>query len=74
MGTRNEIFQLYRNRNVSIVGVDYSSTALQMAYNKALIWGKESDTFIMDDRHLEFAVGRFDKVLCIYVIDFVEEK
>ena len=37
VGTGNEIPHiLHRNRNVSIVGVDYSRTALQRAYRKAL--------------------------------------
>jgi len=74
VGTGNEILHiLHRNRNVSIVGVDYSCTALQMAYRKALVWGKEIDAFIMDARHLEFTAGSFDKVLCIHVMDFVQE-
>jgi len=74
VGTGNEILHiLQRNRNVSIVGVDYSCTALQKARRKALAWGKEIDVLIMDARHLEFAAGSFDKVLCLHVMDFVEE-
>lgn len=73
LGTGNEVFHiLQRNRNVSIVGVDYSKNALQKAYSKALIWGKEINVLIMDARHLEFAAGNFDKVLCLHVMDFVE--
>ncbi len=74
VGTGNEIFHvLEMNRNVSIVGVDYSYTALQKAYKKALAWGKEIEVLTMDARCLEFAPGSFDKVLCIHVMDFVEE-
>ena len=74
VGTGNEILHiLNRNRNVSIVGVDYSHTALQKAHRKALALGKKIELLIMDARHLEFTDGSFDKVLCIHVMDFVQE-
>jgi len=74
LGTGNEIFHILEiNRNVDIVGVDYSHTALQKAYQKALTWGKEIKGLVMDAQHLEFEVGSFDKVLCLHVMDFVEE-
>ena len=74
LGTGNEIFHILEmNRNVSIVGVDYSYTALQKAYRKALAWGKKIEVLTMDARCLEFTTGSFDKVLCIHVMDFVEE-
>jgi len=74
VGTGNEIPHiLHRNKNVSIVGVDYSCTALQRANRKALALGKKIQLLIMDARHLDFAAGSFDKVLCIHVMDFVEE-
>jgi ubiquinone/menaquinone biosynthesis C-methylase UbiE len=74
VGTGNEILHiLHKNRNVSIVGVDYSYTALQRAYRKALALGKKIELLIMDARHLEFTHGSFDKVLCIHVMDFVQE-
>jgi len=74
IGTGNEVFHILEmNRNVSITGVDYSSTALRKAYKKALSLGKEIDVLIMDARKLEFAAGSFDKVLCLHVIDFIPE-
>ena len=74
LGTGNEISHvLEMNRNVNIVGVDYSYTALRKAYKKALAWGKEIEVLAMDARRLEFTTGSFDKVLCIHVMDFVEE-
>ena len=74
LGTGNEALRILEmNRNVSIVGVDYSHTALQKAYKKALAWGKEIEVLTMDARCLEFTTGSFDKVLCIHVMDFVEE-
>lgn len=42
LGTGNEVLHIFQiNRNVKIVGVDYSKSALQKAYNKALVWGRE---------------------------------
>jgi len=74
IGTGNEVLRiLHRNGNAHIVGVDFSKTALQKAYKKALTWGKQIDVLIMDARCLEFTTGSFDKVLCIHVMDFVEE-
>ena len=74
VGTGNEILHiLHRNRNVSIVGIDYSDTALRKAYRKAQILGKKIELLIMDARFLQFPAGSFDKVLCIHLMDFVEE-
>lgn len=75
LGTGNEVFHiLQRNRNVKIVGVDYSKTALRKAYSKAFVWGKEIEVLMMDVRRLEFAAGSFDSVLCLHVMDFIEDK
>ncbi|MBA7662877.1 2-methoxy-6-polyprenyl-1,4-benzoquinol methylase [subsurface metagenome] len=74
LGTGNEVFHILRtNASVSIVGIDYSHTALQKAYKKALRLGREIEVLIMDARSLDLANGSFDKVLCIHVMDFVEE-
>ena len=74
IGTGNEVFHILEmSRNVSITGVDYSSTALRKAYKKALSLGKEIALLLMDARKLVFAAGSFDKVLCLHVMDFIEE-
>ncbi len=74
IGTGNEVFHILEmNADVNIVGVDYSNTALQKAYKKASRLGKEIELFLMDARHLEFAAGSFDQVLCLHVMDFIEE-
>ena len=74
LGTGNEILHvLQRNRNVNIVGVDYSKIALRKAFKKASRLGKEIELFLMDARRLEFAAGSFDEVLCLHVMDFVED-
>lgn len=74
VGTGNEITHiLRRNSNISIVGVDYSDNALQKAFKKALAFGKEIEAFNMDARGLKFANESFDKVLCLHVMDFIED-
>jgi ubiquinone/menaquinone biosynthesis C-methylase UbiE len=74
IGTGNEVFHILGiSRNVSITGVDYSSAALRKAHKKALRLGKEIELLLMDARKLEFAVGSFDKVLCLHVMDFIPE-
>jgi len=74
IGTGNEVVHILEmNKNVNIVGVDYSNTALQKAHRKALRLGKEIDVLTMDARCLQFGARSFDKVLCLHVMDFVEE-
>ena len=74
LGTGNEALRIFKmNRDVSIVGIDYSQTALRKAQKKARACGKEIKVLLMDARRLEFPAGSFDKVLCIHVVDFIEE-
>ena len=74
VGTGNEVLHILRaNRRVGIIGVDYSEIALRKAYKKALQSGKEIEVLKMDARHLEFSPGTFDKVLCIHVMDFLQD-
>ena len=75
VGTGNEIILILGiNRNVNIVGVDYSNTALKKAHKKAMTWGKEIEVFTMDAERLEFTTESFNKVLCLHVMDFIEDK
>jgi ubiquinone/menaquinone biosynthesis C-methylase UbiE len=74
IGTGNEIFHILAvNGNVNIVGIDYSKTALQRAQKKALRLGKKIEVLGMDARNLEFASGSFEKVICLHVMDFIED-
>lgn len=74
VGTGNEVIRiLRRNSTVNIVGVDYSGTALRKAYTKARRSAKEIRVLTMDARHLQFAAGSFDKIVCLHLMDFVED-
>ena len=74
LGTGNEILRILGiNANVSIMGVDYSHTVLQKAYKKALSLGKEIEVRVMDAQRLELPTASFDKVLCVHVMDFIED-
>jgi len=74
VGTGNEVLHiLRRNRGVDIVGIDCSRTALRKAYMKAQRLGREIRVLTMDAKSLQFEAKSFDKVLCIHVMDFIEE-
>ncbi len=74
VGTGNEVVQVLEiGKNVNVVGVDYSDTALRKAYRKALALGKEIEVLPMDVQSLEFRTGSFDEVLCLHVMDWVED-
>ena len=74
VGTGNELDRILKvNNNVSIVGVDYSATALRKAHKKASEFGKQLQLLLIDVRNLEFGAESFDKVVCIHVMDFVAE-
>jgi ubiquinone/menaquinone biosynthesis C-methylase UbiE len=72
IGTGNEIIPILKmNKNVSIVGVDDSETALRRAYRKALKQGKEIEVLRMDAHKLDFEDETFDKVSCVHLMDFL---
>jgi len=74
IGTGNEIpYILDGNREVNIAGVDTSEQALKRAYEKGLKEGKELRVFKMDAENLQYPVESFNKVLCLHVMDFVED-
>jgi ubiquinone/menaquinone biosynthesis C-methylase UbiE len=74
VGTGNEIIRVMEtNPGVHITGIDYSSTALKRALQKARKRGANIDTRLMDVHNLDFADGSFDKALCVHVTDFVKD-
>lgn len=74
LGTGNELVaMLKKKRNVNITGIDYSKTALRKAAKKVKEFEKCVKLSLQDARHLEFESGSFDRVLCIHVMDFIDE-
>jgi SAM-dependent methyltransferase len=73
LGTGNEIAAAAgRARGLRIAGVDLSPSAIRRARAKARACGLTADLRIMDARALAFADGSFDRVLCLHVMDFVD--
>lgn len=74
IGTGNEIpYILDSNKDIEIVGVDFSNSALKRAHNKGLKQNKEIEISQMDAQELRYPRESFDKVLCLHVMDFVED-
>jgi len=74
VGTGNEIMGISQaNCSVEIVGIDYSTTALQKARRKARNSGRPVDLRTMDAQQLQFPNGSFDRVICFHVMDFVPD-
>lgn len=74
LGTGNELeYILKKNSRVRIVGVDYSRNALKTAYRKGLRIGAQIETMVMDVKNLTFPDNSFDKVICIHVMDFLDD-
>jgi len=74
LGTGNEIRHILDSgKEVSITGVDYSSTALRKAREKVVGLNNRIKLRLMDARNLDFPTGSFDKVLCLHVMDFIDD-
>lgn len=75
MGTGNEVPRILKAQpDVEVVGIDQSRSALRKARKKVLESGKRMDVSTMDARHLAFVTGSFDRVLCIHMTDFVDDR
>lgn len=74
LGTGNELeYILKKSSGVRIVGVDLSRKALEIAYRKGRTISTQIETMVMDAKALTFPDNTFDKVVCIHVMDFVDE-
>jgi len=74
LGTGNELVHLVeQNKNMCIVGIDLSKNALKKASEKASTLNKEVELMVMDVRRLEFLDNSYDKVICIHVMDFLDD-
>jgi len=75
VGTGNEIpYILDGNREIEVVGVDSSARALRKAYEKGKRQGKEIKVFKMEAQELQYPAKSFNKVLCLHVMDFIEDQ
>ncbi len=73
VGTGNEIPYMFNgHKGIEITGIDTSERALKKAYQKSLKKGREIKTYRMDAQKLAYPAGRFSKVLCLHVMDFLE--
>ena len=74
LGTGNEAaFALRIAPRISITGVDTSRFALAAARRKVRAAGRDAELLVMDASKLSFADGAFDRVLCMHVLDFVQD-
>ena len=74
IGTGNEIpYIIDGNREIDIVGVDTSERALKKAYQKGSKLGQEIEVLQMDAQELQYPAESFNKVLCLHVMDFIED-
>jgi ubiquinone/menaquinone biosynthesis C-methylase UbiE len=77
LGTGNELVRIATaagpGHDLKITGIDTSPAALERAREKADRFGIAADLRIMDARSLAFEAAGFDKVVCIHVMDFVDD-
>ena len=74
IGTGNEIpYLLQRHSGLHLVGIDMSTEALKKASRRAKSLDKDVQLHKMDVRNLQFQNESFDKVLCLHVMDFVDD-
>ena len=77
LGTGNELTRIAAvpgpEQGLKITGIDTSPAALERAREKADLVGAAVDLRIMDARSLDFPEASFDKVVCIHVMDFVDD-
>jgi ubiquinone/menaquinone biosynthesis C-methylase UbiE len=77
LGTGNELVRIGAAGGPAggfeITGIDTAPAALERARKKADRLGVAADLRIMDARSLAFAPESFDKVVCIHVLDFIDD-
>jgi SAM-dependent methyltransferase len=74
LGTGNEVVAALRVAPLlSVSGIDLSSSALAVSRRKLRRLGRKADFQRMDTAALSYADNSFDRVLCLHVLDFVDE-
>lgn len=74
LGTGNELVAALRVApRIRISGIDLSPSALASSRRKLRLAGRTADLQIMDASAIRYPDGSFDRVLCMHVLDFVED-
>ncbi len=76
VGTGNEIVRLWkrgRDQGVRLVAVDLSRRGLARVHRKVRWNGGAMELFQMDARRLALADGKFERVLCLHTMDFLND-
>lgn len=73
LGTGNELVTALRAAaQVRASGIDLSPSALASSRRKLRLAGRTADLQIMDASAIRHPDGSFDRVLCVHVLDFVD--
>jgi SAM-dependent methyltransferase len=74
LGTGNELLPALRIApRIRVSGIDLSPSALASSRRKLRMAGKTAELKIMDVTALGHPEGTFDRVLCMHVLDFVDQ-
>jgi ubiquinone/menaquinone biosynthesis C-methylase UbiE len=74
LGTGNELVAALRAAaQIEVSGIDLSPSALASSRRKLRLMGRTADLQIMDAAVIGHPDGSFDRVLCMHVLDFVDD-
>jgi ubiquinone/menaquinone biosynthesis C-methylase UbiE len=74
LGTGNEmVAALQAAPHLGVSGIDLSPSALASSQRKLRMTGRTADLQIMDVTAIRHPDGSFDRVLCMHVLDFVDD-
>jgi len=74
LGTGNEVVAaLQAAPHLDVSGIDLSPSALASSRRKLRMTGRKADLQIMDVTAIRHPDGSFDRVLCMHVLDFVDD-
>ena len=74
LGTGNEmVAALQAAPHLCLSGIDLSLSALASSQRKLRMTGRTADLQIMDVTRIRHPDGSFDRVLCMHVLDFVDD-
>jgi ubiquinone/menaquinone biosynthesis C-methylase UbiE len=74
LGTGNELVAaLQAAPHLEVTGIDLSPSALATSRRKLRVSGRTANLQIMDAADIRHTDGSFDRVLCMHVLDFVDD-